>query len=97
MSSHLYTIVGSLVCAALAIFSAYRVWRSVTLGEAVVDINYLIAMLSGRDPALTNPPSELTFSREDFPRVFWVIVVFWSGLCALMAVLLIGILRSGVH
>lgn len=97
MSSHLYTIVGALVCAAFALFCGYRVRQSLARGEAMIDFNYLIAMLSGRDPALANASGDLTFSRADFPRVFWAVVVFWGCLCALATLLLIGILRGGIH
>ena len=97
MSSHLYTVVGALVCAALALYSGYRVWQSLSRGEAAIDFNFLWAFFTGGDTNTVNASNTLGFSRVDFPRVFWLVVAFWGCLGALMAMFVVGILRSGIH
>jgi hypothetical protein len=97
MSSHLYAAGGAIISAIISILCGYRVWQSLARGRAGIDINSVLTFFTGGDSQSPPKSGDLEFSRADFPRVFWVIVIGWGCLCALTAALLAGILSGGIH
>ena len=96
MSSHIYTIVGVVVCLAGVALSAYRIWQCFARGEAVVDVNYLIAWIQGRDTNLTPSGGTIEFSRQKFPLACYLVVLFWAVLGVVLALLTLLITKIGI-
>lgn len=87
---------GAAACLAGVALSAYRIWQCFARGEAVVDVNYLIAWFQGRDTSLTPSSGTIEFSREKFPLAFYLVVLFWVALGVVLALLTLLIIKIGI-